>query len=342
MSAVRKTNAAKWSGLSSPPVSPRRPAIQDETSRSCEGPLAGIQRRRIVAAVADVVCERGLEDTTVADVVRRAGVSRRTFYDLFEDRGDAFLATFEDGVRRAHERVVPAFEGERAWIDRVRAGLTALLCFFDDEPQLARLCVVYSLAAGPVVLERRTEILRAVTKIVDERARGAQKGCGPPPLTGEGVVGGIVAILHARLLEERPGLLVGLVGPLMGMIVLPYAGRAAAMRELARPAYKAVAPADGRSNGKRSARSPLEDLEMRVTYRTLRVLAAIADTPGASNRDIADHAGVKDQGQISKLLTRLERLDLIHNTGTGAPRGEPNAWTLTDKGQEIEAATRAG
>jgi hypothetical protein len=86
------------------------------------------------------------------------------------------------------------------------------------------------------------------------------------------------------------------------------------------------------------ARSLLEDLEMRLTYRTLRVLSAIAANPGASNRDIADHADVKDQGQISKLLIRLERLGLIHNTGTGALRGEPNAWILTDKGQEVEGA----
>jgi AcrR family transcriptional regulator/DNA-binding MarR family transcriptional regulator len=303
--------------------------------------LAGIQRRRIVAAVVDVVCERGLEDTTVTDVVRRARVSRRTFYDLFDDRGDAFLAAFEDGVRRAQNRVVPAFEAERGWAGRVRAGLVELLGFFDDEPEVARLCVVDSLAAGPAVLARRTEVLEAITRSVDGQAREALKGSGPPELTAEGVVGGIAAVLHARLFEHRSGPLVDLTGPLMGMIVLPYAGRAAATRELARPTYSAVAPEKARSNGKPSARSPLEDLEMRVTYRTLRVLAAIAAEPGASNRDIADHAGVKDQGQISKLLTRLERLDLIHNTGTGAPKGEPNAWTLTDKGQEIEAATRA-
>jgi AcrR family transcriptional regulator len=288
--------------------------------------------------MADVVCERGLEDTTVTDVVRRARVSRRTFYDLFEDRGDAFLAAFDEGLRRAQGRVVPAFEGERTWVEQVRAALTALLGFFDEEPELARLCVVHSLAAGPVVGDRRTVLLRAITGIIDKRARSAQKGPGPPPLTAEGIVGGVLAIVHARLLEECPGPLIDLVGPLMGMIVLPYAGRAAATRELARPALRAVAHNNGRGRG-RSVRSPLEDLEMRLTYRTLRVLSAIAAIPGASNRDIADHAEVKDQGQISKLLTRLERLGLIHNTGTGAPRGEPNAWRLTHKGQEIEGAT---
>jgi AcrR family transcriptional regulator len=334
MGAVLKTKSAKQTGLSSRPISPRKRAGREETSRLC-----AVQRRRVILAMADVVCERGLENTTVTDVVRRARVSRRTFYDLFEDRNDAFLAAFDEGVRSAQGRVVPAFEGERTWIESVRAGLMALLEFFDEEPELAGLCVVHSLAAGPVVGERRTALLRAITKILDERARRSQKGPGPPPLTAEGIVGGVLAIVHARLLEERPGSLVDLVGPLMGMIVMPYAGRVAATKELARPALKAVAPNNGRGRA-RSARSPLEDLEMRLTYRTLRVLSAIAANPGASNRDIADHADVKDQGQISKLLTRLERLGLIQNTGTGAPRGEPNAWILTSKGQEIESATR--
>ena len=63
---------------------------------------------------------------------------------------------------------------------------------------------------------------------------------------------------------------------------------------------------------------------------------------GASNRQIADQAGVHDQGQISKLLTRLQRLGLIDNTGHGQPNGEPNAWTLTPHGTQVEQALTAG
>lgn len=59
----------------------------------------------------------------------------------------------------------------------------------------------------------------------------------------------------------------------------------------------------------------------------------------ASNREVADAAGVHDQGQISKLLARLERLGLLHNNGDGQPRGEPNAWALTNRGKEIAGAT---
>ncbi len=79
---------------------------------------------------------------------------------------------------------------------------------------------------------------------------------------------------------------------------------------------------------------------MRITYRTVRVLIAIASGPGASNREIATAAGIQDQGQVSKLLTRLEHLGLVHNEGAGPAKGAPNAWTLTAKGQRVEEAVR--
>jgi chromosome segregation and condensation protein ScpB len=120
------------------------------------------------------------------------------------------------------------------------------------------------------------------------------------------------------------------------MIVLPYLGPAAAEQELTRAGPKTTRPR------RKPATDSLDALPMRLTYRTLRVLAAIAeqDIQGAhpSNRRIGELAGVPDQGQISKLLARLERLELIHNSGHGQPRGEPNAWTLTAKGQEIQHA----
>jgi DNA-binding IclR family transcriptional regulator len=74
---------------------------------------------------------------------------------------------------------------------------------------------------------------------------------------------------------------------------------------------------------------------MRVTGRTLMVVEAIGKLPGASNREVATAAGITDQGQISKLLARLERLGLIENTGHGHLSGEPNAWHLTPLGERV-------
>ncbi len=56
---------------------------------------------------------------------------------------------------------------------------------------------------------------------------------------------------------------------------------------------------------------------------------------------VADTAGVEDQGQISKLLRRLESLGLVINTGQGHSKGEPNRWALTTRGGEVEQAIRA-
>ncbi len=77
---------------------------------------------------------------------------------------------------------------------------------------------------------------------------------------------------------------------------------------------------------------------MRLTYRTLMVLSVIAAEPGASNRRVGEAAGAHDQGQISKLLARLSKLGLIHNSSAGQPRGEPNSWTLTPRGHEVQQA----
>jgi AcrR family transcriptional regulator len=294
--------------------------------------VSDVQRGRMIRAAAEVVGELGYGGMSVARITSRAGVSRRTFYDLFDDREACFLAVFEEVLARASSAAREGTAGMHAWRERVRAGLCALLVLFDEEPLLGSLVVVDALAAGPLVLERRARVLNRLTAIVDEGRTEMPSGEQPPPLTAEGVVGAVLAVVHARMLEREPHEpheLLGLLNALMGMVVLPYLGRAAAEEELGRPLPQVSrAPRAGGEN-------PLAGLEMRLTYRTLRVLAAIAQQPGASNRQIADIAGVQDQGQISKLLARLEVLGLAENRGRGQARGEPNAWSLTAKGTEV-------
>jgi len=124
----------------------------------------------------------------------------------------------------------------------------------------------------------------------------------------------------------------------MSVVVLPYLGTRAASLELNRPAPEVGVPHPSRSTP-RSA-DPLAGLDIRLTYRTVRVLTVIAQHPGASNREIAEGSGIVDQGQISKLLTRLARLKLVQNTGGGQEKGASNAWRLTRRGAEVERATR--
>jgi AcrR family transcriptional regulator len=283
--------------------------------------------------MAEVACEHGAANVTVAHVVERAGVSRRTFYELFEDRDDCFLATLEEAIASASKRVLDAYEPKARWDDRIRSALVAFLSFLDEDPFMGRVLVVESLGAGPHALQRRQQALTPVIAAIEQGRKQAKKTTQPPPLTAEGVVGGVLAVLHARLSESPPAPTLPLANSLMGMIVLPYLGAAAASREAARPAPKTPPPKT------KPSVTQLNQLHIRLTYRTMRVLTAVAGNPGSSNRRVADAAGIADQGQMSKLLSRLQQLGLIENTSAGsAIRGEPNSWTLTSKGWRVQGA----
>jgi DNA-binding MarR family transcriptional regulator len=121
------------------------------------------------------------------------------------------------------------------------------------------------------------------------------------------------------------------------MIALPYVGAAAAKRELDRPVPDGSKAARGGAGS--LVHDPLRDTGLRVTYRTVSVMRAIAEHPGASNKQIGTAAGIGDQGQISKLLARLERLGLIAKGKS--TKGGPNAWSLTEAGERVARTIRA-
>lgn len=302
--------------------------------------VADMQRRRLMLAITEVVGGRGLEAATVGRVCERAGVSRRTFYELFEDREACLLAAFDHAVEQISDRAARAARPAAGrWSERVREGLIGVLELLDVEPETARMCVIETLRAGPAVLEHRRTVTERLIGIVDQGRGASRAGAQAPPLTAQGIVGGALAVMHDRLLAApcaEPGL-VELTGPLMAMIVHPYLGAAAARKELERPA-----PAPIRTRAHADA-DPFKGLPIRFTYRTARVLATIAADPGASNRYVANNSGVADEGQMSRLLRRLEGFGLIENGSTGHARGEPNAWRLTGRGAAIQAviATRA-
>jgi AcrR family transcriptional regulator/DNA-binding MarR family transcriptional regulator len=299
--------------------------------------------------MAEEVAIRGASSVTVARVIARAGVSRRLFYELFADIEDCLLATFDWVVEQARTRAVEAYTAEKSWREGIRSGLAALLRFFDEQPLLAQLCVVHAAGGGSRVLERRSGVMAELGKAVE---LGGSETSGKPipgPVVAEGVVGAVIAVLYTRLLARGAGstggyaepdrnepALIELHGQLMSLIVLPYLGAGVARRELDRPApppRTREAPVGALPTG----RSLLDEPAARLTYRTVCVLRAIAELPAASNREVAERAGIVDQGQISKILTRLEHQGLVVNRGGNGPaRGTPNSWWLTERGEALE------
>jgi AcrR family transcriptional regulator len=314
------------------------PRLRRGSTGAPRGRVTEIQRSRMLAAALAAVEEVGYARMTVAQVIRRAKVSRKTFYDVFADREDCFLAALEVSVLQVGRAVREAYERQGAWREGIRAGLAELLVFFDEEPALARLCLVEALGAGPRVLARRAELLEELAEVVDRGRFVTNSVREPPGVAAEGVVGAVFAVLHTRVLEGGGEPFTNLLGALMNLVVLPYLGARAASRELSRRAPEPRQNGGPPPGGK--IRDPLAGLNMRLTYRTVRVLVVIGERPGASNREIAEQSGVADQGQISKLLARLARLELVENSGEGQEKGGSNAWHLTPRGARVERATR--
>ncbi len=263
----------------------------------------------------------------------RAGVSESVFYDLFPSVEECYTAAYEQGLRRLSQTVAQAVRRKDEWLERVRAGLVAMLGFFDDEPAWGRLLVLETPVGGVVAFERRQRLHDLLASLIDASAGVSEYRAAAdadrsllrlPAMTGELVVGGVFSVIRTSMLEGDQWGLVRLAPQLMAFIVRPYLGQAAASAELA-GAPQPVA--DGFS--------PPVQLPVRPTQRTLLVLRAIAQAPRSNNREIARAAGVSDEGQASKLLARLERRGVIENVGVGALRGEPNAWLLTPYGQSV-------
>lgn len=299
------------------------------------GQVAEIQRTRLIAAAASAIDEHGYEQASVAHITARARVSRRTFYELFANREACIAALIEDVAARVQLEVDAAGLHGLPWRERVRGGLWTILCFLEREPLLARVCVVQSQRGGAEVLAAREGIFTRLAAVLDE-GRTQGKGAMPcTPVTAEALVGAANGVIHGRIARRSPEPLTELLRELMGMIAMSYQGLAAARREQARPLPPVTAGIGAGKPEQPHEPDPLQGVRMRLTYRTVRVLDCIAQQPGINNRVVAVRAGVHDQGQISKLLARLERLGLLANDGEGHAQGEPNAWRLTPLGERV-------
>lgn len=171
--------------------------------------------------MASVVTEKGYAATTVADVVERAGVSRRTFYEQFEDKESCFLAAYDLGLAVVLERIRAAVEErpDAGWRDRARAGVEAFLALLASEPAFARALQVEVLSAGPAALDRRSAMLTtfgSVWRGVHDRARAEEPTL--PPLPEEVftiLTAGLEELIRDCVRTRGPEALPELAGPIL-------------------------------------------------------------------------------------------------------------------------------
>jgi AcrR family transcriptional regulator len=161
--------------------------------------VSQVQRERLLEAMIGVAAESGYQEASVERILARARVSRRTFYDLFEDREDCFLAAYDEVVTHVIALIVDAFEGGDTVEERMRAALDAFFRFCADEPEAARACIVEVMAAGPRARARRAETMERLAGLVEVVLRDAVGDERLSPLAARALVGGMHELVYQRV-----------------------------------------------------------------------------------------------------------------------------------------------
>jgi AcrR family transcriptional regulator len=184
--------------------------------------IAVHKRRRIMDAIAELTAEQGYDATKIGDIVRRAGVARKTLYDNFEGKEEVFLTAFDAAVDEAMRRIeedCAAVEG--GWEERVQAGLAAFLAYIAEQPALARMCMIEALSATPAATEHYEEAMQRFVELTKRAVPSDEK---LPETIEETLVGGVAWIVYQQIRRGEaekaedllPELLEFMLGPFQG------------------------------------------------------------------------------------------------------------------------------
>jgi AcrR family transcriptional regulator len=288
------------------------------------------QRSWILEGLVQSVAAHGYANTSVSQIILRAGVSKTTFYGLFASKEDAFLAAYDAIAGRISVRVGRAFEAHEGWATQITAALQELLSILDANPAWTRVCVVESLAAGPSMVERHNQTLGSLQALVDRGAGALASDSQGDTFPAESVAGAIHGIIFARASGEPDEPLGSLLAGLAYLTIVPYVGVQRAAQELSAIDLPILNP--GPPVAALSSDAPLA---WSIPYQAQRCLRYIAEHPGVSSQEVRKGLAIKHLSQVSRLLTRLDRRGLAT---TPRARGIAHAWSITSLGKRVLAA----
>jgi AcrR family transcriptional regulator len=196
------------------------------------------QRGRMIDAIAEAVADKGYAATTVGDVVSRAGVSRKTFYEHFSDKEDCFLAAWDTGVQVLFDAIMSSRDRESNPIERMRAGLRAYLRTLAAEPAFARSFFIEVVAAGPRAEARRAEVHARFSELfatIQQQARRDMPELPDvPPAISRAAVGAVNELVSDYVRSGRTERLPELEDTLLYLELVLFAGHDVAARAIGR------------------------------------------------------------------------------------------------------------
>jgi AcrR family transcriptional regulator len=187
----------------------------------------------------DAVAARGYVETRVVDIIKAGGVSRKTFYELFEDKEDCFLAAFDVASGVLLKVTDDGYNANPSapWAERIANGLANFLGIIAERPGAAKFCLVEVLAAGPKAIARRDAVMRKFTQYIEQGR--ADTSVELPGLTSLALVGGVYELLYSEILHGATAHLPTRLPDIVYFVVHPFLGDEAADRE--RERVRAVA-----------------------------------------------------------------------------------------------------
>jgi AcrR family transcriptional regulator len=194
-------------------------------------------------AMAELCAEKGYEATKIADIVRRAGVARKTLYDNFEGKEEVFLGAFDSAVEEVSAKIDAACaEAGDEWVDRLAAGLRTLLTFVSENPAIARMCVIEAISATPAASDRYDRALQRFVELLRDNAPSETR---LPDTIEETLTGGVAWILHQQIRRGEAEQALDLMPELLDFILSPYLGVAKLGREPGDESDSTVADSNG-------------------------------------------------------------------------------------------------
>jgi AcrR family transcriptional regulator len=190
--------------------------------------VAESQRERLLAAIAELIAEQGYPAVTITEIVKRASVATRVFYENFKTKDAAFVAAFDAIADHLRDQIAVAVADRAEWDQRVIAALRTTAAFFDAEPALARFCLVAPFTASAEVAAHCRETV-APAMLYLAQGRSLHPGEELPASTEDSLLGGVISQLSRRILTEA-GPLVDLLPDLTEFVLSPYVGTDEARR----------------------------------------------------------------------------------------------------------------
>jgi AcrR family transcriptional regulator len=180
------------------------------------------KQRRIMDALAELTAEQGYEATKISDIVKRAGVARKTLYDNFEGKEEVFLAAFDDARDEVLRRVEEGSAGaEDDWQDRIEGGLAAFLAYVAEQPTLARMCMIEALSATPATTKRYEDALETFVELTQKTLPQDKR---VPDTIAETLVGGVAWIVNQQIRRGESEQAEDLLPELTEFMMAPYLG----------------------------------------------------------------------------------------------------------------------